>query len=153
MGMTCLSVGHIHLQICVMLSCMKSLKKSVKIITMLLFQHHGVSNHWQFNCLHNRLLRLTRKISKFCITAHCEGNHQSPLGFPHKMPMMLEVFHTMMSSYLPCLIHWDWDKMATVSQTTLSNACSWMKMLEFRLRFHWSLFLRVQLTIIHHWLK
>ena len=37
--------------------------------------------------------------------------------------------------------------MAAVSQTTLSNAFSWMKMLEFRLRFHWSLFLRVQLTI------
>ena len=34
------------------------------------------------------------------------------------------------------------DKMAAVSQTTLSNAFSWMKMLEFRLRFHWSLFLR-----------
>ena len=43
--------------------------------------------------------------------------------------------------------------MATVSQTTLSNAFSWMKMLEFRLRFHWSLFLRVQLTIIQHWFR
>ena len=31
--------------------------------------------------------------------------------------------------------------MAAVSQRTLSNAFSWMKMLEFRLRFHWSLFL------------
>ena len=28
------------------------------------------------------------------------------------------------------------DKMAAVSQTTLSNAFSWMKILEFRLRFH-----------------
>ena len=27
----------------------------------------------------------------------------------------------------------------------------WMKMLEFRLNFHWSLFLRVQLTIFQHW--
>ena len=26
----------------------------------------------------------------------------------------------------------------------------WMKMFEFRLKFHWSLFLRVQLTIIQH---
>ena len=48
------------------------------------------------------------------------------------------------------LTHWGRDKMAAVSQTTLSNAFSWMKMLEFRLRFHWSLFLRVQLTIIQH---
>ena len=40
------------------------------------------------------------------------------------------------------LAHWGRDKMAAVSQTTLSNAFSWMKMLEFRLRFHWSLFLK-----------
>ena len=43
--------------------------------------------------------------------------------------------------------------MAAVSQTTLSNAFSWMKMLEFRLRVHWSLFLRVQLTIFLHWFR
>ena len=51
------------------------------------------------------------------------------------------------------LTHWGWDKMAAVSQTTLSNAFSWMKMLEFGLRFHWSLFPRVQLTIFHHWFR
>ena len=51
------------------------------------------------------------------------------------------------------LTHWGRDKMATVSQTTLSNAFSWMKMLEFRLKFHWSLFLRVQLTIFQHWFR
>ena len=39
-------------------------------------------------------------------------------------------------------------KKAAISQTTLSNEFSWMKMFEFRLRFHWSLFLRVQLTNI-----
>ena len=38
-----------------------------------------------------------------------------------------------------CLLtHWGRDKMASVSQTILSNAFSWMKMLEFRLKFHWS---------------
>ena len=42
--------------------------------------------------------------------------------------------------------------MVAVSQT-LSNAFSWMKMLEFRLKFHWSLFLRVQLTIFQHWFR
>ena len=45
------------------------------------------------------------------------------------------------------LTHWGRDKMAAVSQTTPSNAFSRMKMLEFRLRFHGGLFLRVQLTI------
>ena len=51
------------------------------------------------------------------------------------------------------LTHWGRDKMAAFSQTTLSNASSWLKMLEFQLRFHWSLFLRVQLTIIQHWFR
>ena len=32
-----------------------------------------------------------------------------------------------------------WEKMAAIFQTTFSNAFSWMKMHEFRLRFHWSL--------------
>ena len=42
------------------------------------------------------------------------------------------------------LTHWGRDKMAFILQTTLSNAFSWMKMLEFGLKFHWSLFLRLQ---------
>ena len=45
------------------------------------------------------------------------------------------------------------DKMAVISQTTFSNAFSWMKKFEFWLKFHWSLFLRVQLTITKHWFK
>ena len=50
------------------------------------------------------------------------------------------------------LTHWGWDKMAAISQMTFSNAFSLMKMYEFRLRFHWSLFLRFELTIIQQWL-
>ena len=45
------------------------------------------------------------------------------------------------------LTHWGRDKMAAISQTTFSNAFSWMKMYEFRLRFHQSLLLRFELTI------
>ena len=48
------------------------------------------------------------------------------------------------------LTHWGRNKMAAVSQTTLSNAFSWMKMLWLRLKFHWSLFLRFELTIFQH---
>ena len=51
------------------------------------------------------------------------------------------------------LTHWGRDKMDAISQTTFSSAFSWMKMFEFRLKFHWSLFLRVQLTIIQHWFR
>ena len=38
-------------------------------------------------------------------------------------------------------------------QTTFSNGFSWLKMYEFRLTFHWSLFPGVQLTIIQHWFR
>ena len=48
------------------------------------------------------------------------------------------------------LTHWGRDKMAAISQTTLSNNFFRMKMFEFRLRFLWNLFPRPQLTIFHH---
>ena len=51
------------------------------------------------------------------------------------------------------LTHWGQDKMATMSQTALSNVFSWMKILEFRLRFQWILFLRFDSTIFYHWLR
>ena len=51
------------------------------------------------------------------------------------------------------LTHWGRDKMDAVSQTMFSNAFSWMKMHKFGLQFHWSLFLRFQLTIFQHWLR
>ena len=41
-------------------------------------------------------------------------------------------------------------QMDAISQATFSNVFSWMKMFEFRLKFHWSLFPRVQLTIFHY---
>ena len=51
------------------------------------------------------------------------------------------------------LTHWGRDKMDAISQTTFWSEFSWMKMFEFRLKFHWSLFLRVQLTIFQHWFR
>ena len=45
------------------------------------------------------------------------------------------------------LTHWRRDKMAAIFQSTFSNWFSLMKMYQFRSRFHWSLFPRVQLTI------
>ena len=50
------------------------------------------------------------------------------------------------AKWIQQLTHWVWDKMAAIFQTTLSNAFSWMKMYEFWLRFHLSLFLRVQVA-------
>ena len=44
-------------------------------------------------------------------------------------------------------------QMAAIFQTTFWNAFSWMKMYEFHVRFHWSLFLKVQLTIFQYWFR
>ena len=41
----------------------------------------------------------------------------------------------------PFLTHWGWYKMAAIFHMTLSNVLSWMKILEFRVKCHWSLFL------------
>ena len=55
------------------------------------------------------------------------------------------------NSDITCVLtHRGRDKMATIFQTTFSNGFSWMKMYEFLLEFHWSLFSRVQLTIFHY---
>ena len=51
------------------------------------------------------------------------------------------------------LTHWGRDKKNAIFKTTFSNAFSWMKMYEFRLKFHWSLFLQVQLKISQHWFR
>ena len=48
---------------------------------------------------------------------------------------------------------WGRDKMAAILRTTFSNAFSWMKMYELHLRFRWSLFLSIQLTIFQHWFR
>ena len=64
-----------------------------------------------------------------------------------KTCLLLICFSAFQFTYLT---HWGRDKMDAISQTTCSSAFSWMKMFEFRMKFHWSLFLRVQLTIIQH---
>ena len=48
--------------------------------------------------------------------------------------------------------HWGRDKMAAIILTTFSNAFLEWKY-NFRLRSHWNLLLRVQLTIFQHWFK
>ena len=51
------------------------------------------------------------------------------------------------------LTHWGRYKMDAISQTTFWSAFCWIEMIEFRLKFHWNLFLRVQLTIYQHWFR
>ena len=49
------------------------------------------------------------------------------------------------------LSHHPQDKTAAISHATYSEAFSWMKSFVFWFRFHWRLFLRVQL--IQHWFR
>ena len=44
-------------------------------------------------------------------------------------------------------------KIAAISHTTFTDAFSWMKMLEVGFKFHWNLFLMIQLTISQHWFR
>ena len=48
------------------------------------------------------------------------------------------------------LTHWGRHQMNAISQMTFSITFSWN---QFRLRFHWSLFLRFDSTIFHHWFR
>ena len=133
--------------------------------------HGGVSNHHPHDCLLNIYLGTDqRKHQSSTSLAFVRGIHQWPVNSPHKGPVTLKMF-PFDDVIMPCynnrtyfclgkhnkqcayLTHWGRDKMAAISQTIFSNAFSWMKMDEFRLRFHWSLFLRVQLTIFQHWFR
>ena len=51
------------------------------------------------------------------------------------------------------LTHWGRDEIDAILQTTVSRAFSWMKIYRFRIKFHWSLFPRVQWPIIQHWFR
>ena len=115
------------------------------------FSAHGASEMWQYltasNIVHSRLPLIARLM----------GQHGAHLG--PNLPFWV-VPYTMLFRLLPKgfrldgshLTHWARDKMAAISQT-FSNAFSCIKMYEFRLKFHWSLFSKVQLTIFHHWFR
>ena len=56
------------------------------------------------------------------------------------------IFHVNNRRHVVNLTHWGRDKMVDFPND-FSKTFSWMKMCKFRLRFHWSLFPMVQLTI------
>ena len=51
------------------------------------------------------------------------------------------------------LTHLSLDKMATISQTIFSTAFSLLKTCDFLLKFHLSLFIRVQIAVTQHWFR
>ena len=78
---------------------------------------------------------------------HCDND---PLR-THTLTNMWPIVSEFGLLWIFILTHWGRDQIDTISQTTFSNAFSRMKMNEFRLEFHWSLFLRLELTIFQHW--
>ena len=93
------------------------------------------------------------------------GIHRGPVNSPHKWPVTRNLFpfddvimnptniEIPSGEIKKILTHSGRDKMAAIFQTTFSNAFSWMKMYQFRSKFHWSLFRRVRLTICQHWFR
>ena len=90
----------------------------------------------------------------YMLSYHAEFNHMGPF-YRHGTSMSLASVSSRIQARSNCwpLTHWGRDKMDAVSQTTVSNAFSWMKMYGFRLKFHWTLFSRVQLTTSQHWFR
>ena len=93
-------------------------------------------------------IRLKMSSAKFCPFRLGLNVLNRRTGLSYKLNIAMKVLHSHNTSNNACptnfeLTHWGRDKMDDISQTTLSNAFLWMKMLEFRLIFHWSLFLRV----------
>ena len=84
---------------------------------------------------------------------HDEFENHIRVKLQLQLPGASELYTAVDGILYHTLTHWGRDKMAAFSQTTLSNAFSWMKMLEFRFKFHWSLFIRVQFTTVQHWFR
>ena len=96
-----------------------------------------------------------RKHQSSTSLAFVRGIHRWPVNSPHKWPITRKMFPfddvimcTVAANSLYSherivlvLTYPPLDKMAAYSQTTFLNAFSWMKMFEFELKFHWSLFL------------
>ena len=102
-----------------------------------------------------------RKFWKSLITAYICRFARFLINIPHMTSAeCCKYFHSqffvtefIFLTFIPALMHWTCSFKAGKSQTTFSNTFSSMTMFEFRLKFHRSLFLKVQMTISQHWLR
>ena len=82
----------------------------------------------------------------------CVNETQQSLSMHFCLIIQLYNYHSITTTFTTAnttvaIHHWVRDKMDALSQTTFSNAFSWMKMFKFWLKFHLSLSIWVQLTI------
>ena len=98
-------------------------------------------------------IRCTHTGTPWCIinAANCKARLVQSSGNVNST----NTLHHFYFQYVPCLLHTRQSSLYDYSilQTTFSNVFSWMKMWEFRLLSHRSLFQRIQFTIFHHWLR
>ena len=110
---------------------------------------------WRFTfaMLIHYAVALSQKLLRtiVCALYGLEAPSVVPLLSPTKAQPCVPLIFTMLQQ--PFLTHWGQDEIDAIPQTTFSNAFSWMKMNECRLGFHWSLFLRFELTIFPHWFR
>ena len=104
----------------------------------------------KYYCMLTSWARLSALLSIFLVLSRTNGftNHRLVAGVRHHGAHVIWLqCHCLRCCMSVVLTHFPLYKMAAISQTTFSDAFSWMKSFVFWLRFHWSLFLRVQLTI------
>ena len=75
---------------------------------------------------------------------------QGPRGFLSSTNLIYSFFRRHTTLWLT---HVPLAKMVVISQTIFSYAFSWMKSFAYWWKFHWSLFLKVELTIAQHWFR
>ena len=83
--------------------------------------------HWKFCLWDDVVIGMTWEIHHNNINSSCAQKHLIS-GYI--------ICHTLGHTYHG-LTHWSRDKMAAISQTTFSNAFSWLKMFEYWWNFHW----------------
>ena len=129
------------------------------LVMIMAWCHQAISHYlnqcWPMVSLGHSKLMINRTFYIWLISNWClsEGHCYLTCCLFCKYLKILSAKHLPFCSVFNALTHWGRDKMATFSQTKSLNVFSWMKMYEFRLKFHWNLFLRVKLTMFQHWFR
>ena len=129
--------------------------ETLKSLLYIIFLYHSLSF---LNLAVSIYFWVSQNISDFCICLFlCVPSSLifSMYGWyrTHLLVTCLRSFEMHCDNFMWSLTHWGRDKMDAISQTTFSSAFSWMKIFEIRLKFHRSLFPRIQLTIFQHWFR
>ena len=102
----------------------------------------------------NSIIKLTQRKTQLVLSICCVLSNK-PQWVKYKSTTNMPHYSTKgkFTASIFVLTQWGREKKAATFQTTFSNAFSWMKIYEFQLRFHWGLFLSVQLTMFQHWFR